>query len=104
MKSFGEIIREQRNKKGLYLRQVAAETEIDQAIISKFEKGVRKPTKEQVLRFAKFYGLEQDKLIVASLSDRVAYDLQNENLANKVLKVAEKKIEYLKKTEKKINI
>ena len=46
------MIARAREEKGLFLRQVAAEMEIDQAIISKFERGDRKPTKEQVLKFA----------------------------------------------------
>lgn len=47
MKTFGEVIRSSRESKGLYLRQVAAAMDIDQALISKFEKGDRKPSKEQ---------------------------------------------------------
>ena len=97
MNSFGDIIRKAREEKGLFLRQVAAEMEIDQAIISKFERGDRKPTKEQVLKFAKFYKLDKEELLVAWLSDKVAYDLQGENLADKVLKAAEHKIKYKKK-------
>jgi transcriptional regulator with XRE-family HTH domain len=81
----------------LFLRQVAAELDIDQAIISKFERNERKPTKEQVLKFAKFYKLDKETLLVEWLSDKVAYDLQDENLANKVLKAAEQKIKYKKK-------
>lgn len=99
MESFSQILREERKKRGLYLRQVAAGTEIDQAIISKFEKGERKPTREQVLRIAKFFKLKTDELLVIWLSDRVAYDLQNEKNSRKVLRVAEKKIEYLKKNK-----
>ncbi len=97
MKAFGEIIREQRIKRGLVLRQVAAATDIDQATISKYEKCERKPSKMQVLQFAKLYNLDQDTLIVAWLSDKVAYDLQNERLADKVLKVAEQKVKYIAK-------
>lgn len=97
MNSFGDIIRKAREEKGLFLRQVAAELEIDQAIISKFERGDRKPTKEQVLKFAKFYKLDKEELLVAWLSDKVVYDLQDENLADKVLKAAEQKIKYKKK-------
>lgn len=100
MESFSQIIRQERGKKGLYLRQVAAGTDIDQAIISKFEKGERKPTREQVLRIAKFYGIKQDKLLIAWLSDKVVYDLQNEKISGEVLKVAEKKIKYQKRQEK----
>lgn len=97
MESFSQIIRKKRKERGLYLRQVAAGTDIDQAIISKFEKGERKPTREQVLRIAKFYGIKQDKLLVTWWSDKVAYDLKNERIASEVLKVAEQKVQYLKK-------
>ncbi|GAB4467984.1 MAG: hypothetical protein OHK0057_08360 [Thermoflexibacter sp.] len=71
--------------------------DIDQAIISKFERNERKPTKEQVLKFAKFYKLDKDELLVAWLSDRVVDDLQDENLADKDLKAAEEKIKHKKK-------
>lgn len=97
MNSFGNIIRNAREEKGLFLRQVAAELDIDQAIISKFERNERKPTKEQVLKFAKFYKLNKDELLVAWLSDKVIDDLQGENLADKVLKAAENKIKNKKK-------
>ncbi len=97
MYTFGDLIRLARENKGLFLRQVAAELDIDQAIISKFQRNERKPTKEQVLKFAKFYKLDKDELLVAWLSDRVVDDLQDENLANKALKAAEEKIKHKKK-------
>jgi len=96
MKSFGEIIKKAREENNYFLRQVAAELDIDQAIISKFERGERKPTKKQVLKFASFFKLDKDKILVAWLSDKVVYDLENETLAEQALKVAEKKIQYLK--------
>jgi len=97
MKTFGEIIREERENKGLFLRQVAAALDIDQAVISKFEKGERKPSREQVMKFAKYYKLDKELLIVAWLSDKVVYELQDEKLANEALKAAEEKINYNKK-------
>ncbi len=100
MKSFGEIIKEARETKGLYLRQVAAELDIDQAIISKFEHGERKPSKEQVILFAGFFKLDKEDLLIAWLSDKVVYDLKDETLADKALKVAEQKIRYKRKTIK----
>jgi len=96
MESFGEIIKKAREENNYFLRQVAAELDIDQAIISKFERGERKPTKKQVLKFASFFKLDKDKILVAWLSDKVVYDLENETLAEQALKVAEKKIQYLK--------
>jgi transcriptional regulator with XRE-family HTH domain len=97
MKTFGEIIRVERENKGLFLRQVAAALDIDQAVISKFEKGERKPSREQVIKFAKYYKLDKELLIVAWLSDKVVYELQDEKLANEALKAAEEKINYNKK-------
>lgn len=97
MNTFGDLIRLARENKGLFLRQVAAELDIDQAIISKFERNERKPTKEQVMKFAKIYKLDKDELLVAWLSDRVVDDLQDENLADKALKAAEEKIKHKKK-------
>ena len=94
MNSFGEYLRSRREQLGLPLRKVAAELDIDQAIISKFERNERKPTKEQVLKFAKFYKLDKETLLIEWLSDKVAYELQGENLAGKVLKAAEQKIKY----------
>jgi ribosome-binding protein aMBF1 (putative translation factor) len=96
MHSFNELIKSAREARGLFLRHVAAEMDIDQAIISKFERGERKPTKEQVLKFASFYGLDKEKLLIAWLSDKVAHEIQNEDFAEKALKVAEKKVKYLK--------
>lgn len=96
MKSFGEIIREEREKRNLILRHVSANLDIDQAIISKFERGTRKPTKEQVIKFARFYHLDESKLIIAWLSDKVAYEIFREDDIEKVLQVAEEKINYLK--------
>ncbi|WKN40571.1 helix-turn-helix domain-containing protein [Tunicatimonas pelagia] len=96
MMSFGEIIRRAREEKKIILRKVAAELDIDQAIISKFERGERKPTKEQVLKFASFYDLNENELVIAWLSDKVVYDLAEEDYAQEALKAAEEKIQYIK--------
>jgi HTH-type transcriptional regulator, competence development regulator len=99
METFGDKIRIARERSSLFLRQVAAELDIDQAIISKFERGERKPSRKQVLKFAKFYKINEDELIVAWLSDKVAYEIGDENLACDALKVAEEKIKYVQNTK-----
>jgi len=100
MDSFGDIIRAEREKSKLYLRQVAAAMEIDQAVISKFEKGDRKPTKEQVEKFADYFQIDKANLITVWLSDRIVYTIQDEEFAENALKVAEKRIKYLKNHDK----
>ena len=95
MKRIGEIIRELREQKSLLLRQVAAEIEIDQALLSKIERNERMPTKEQVKRFAKFFGKSENELLVAFLSDKLVYEVRDEEVALKAMQVAEKKINYI---------
>lgn len=96
METFGDIIRTERENKGLILRQVASALDIDQAIVSKFERGERKPSKEQVEKFAKFYNIDRDKLITSWLSDQIASTIYYEENIEELLKVAEKKALYLK--------
>lgn len=93
-KSFGDAIREQREEKQLPLRKVAAYLDIDQAILSKIERGRRKATREQVLKLAAFFQVDEDNLLVAWLSDKLMYDLGEEKLSMKALKATEERIAY----------
>jgi transcriptional regulator with XRE-family HTH domain len=94
MKNFAETIRKAREDKGFILRKVASITDIDQSIISKLEKGERKPTREQVLKLADCYELDRNSLIIDWKSDLVYYSIQDEELATEILKVAEEKVKY----------
>ena len=96
METFGDIIKTERESKSLLLRQVASALEIDQAIISKFERGERKPTKEQVEKFAEFYNLDKNQLVTSWLSDKLASYVLDEENGEEALKVAEEKVKYLK--------
>ena len=96
METTGEIIRKQRESKGLRLRQVAAYLDIDQAILSKIERNERKPTKDHIIKLAEILKLDRDELIIQFMSDKIAYEIANEECAKRVLKLAEKKVNYLK--------
>lgn len=99
MLSIGEQIRELRESQGLPLRKVAAELDIDQSILSKIERGERKATKEQIIQIAQIFSVDEKELLINYLSDRVLYDLKDEDLATDALKVAEKKIKYMTKKQ-----
>ena len=99
MKSIGEIFRELREQKSLLLRQVAAEIEIDQALLSKIERNERLPTKDQVLKLADFFGKDKNELLVSFFSDKLIYEVRNEEVALKAMQVAEKKINYIIKSK-----
>ena len=100
MDSLGDTIRKLRENKELPLRTVAAFLDIDQAILSKIERGQRKPTREQVLSLAKYFNVKQNDLLVAWLSDKLVYELQNEEVALMALQLAEEKVKYNKTKHK----
>ena len=97
MESLGIRIKQLREKLELPLRTVAAYLDIDQAVLSKIEHGHRKATRTQVLQLAKYFKANENDLIVAWLSDKLAHEIQDEALAKQALKEAEKKVDYLKK-------
>ena len=99
MKTLGDTLKCAREKKDLILRKVAAEVEIDQSLISKFEKNERKPTKQQIVRLAKFYKLSESELIINWFSEKIAEELKYTESTSEILKVAEEKINYYKTQE-----
>lgn len=96
METIGQILRNKRQSLGLLLRQVSAYVDIDQAILSKIERNERKPTKEMLDKLAEILKLDKDELLIQFISDKIVYEIVDEDCASKVLKVAEKKIQYLK--------
>lgn len=99
MKSLGDTLKCAREEKELILRKVAAEVDIDQSLISKFEKNERKPTMEQIVRLAKFYGLPENELMINWYSEKIAEELKYTESTSEILKVAEEKINYFKAQE-----
>lgn len=97
VKKIGELIREQREKKGLLLRQVASLLEIDQALLSKIERGERNATRQHIIKLAEVLAIDKDELLIQFFSEKIAYEIADEDVAKRTLKVAEKKVEYLKK-------
>lgn len=96
MRTLGDTLKSARLKKNMILRKVAALVDIDQSLISKFEKNDRKPTKEQIIRLAKFYELSKSELIINWYSEKIAEELKYTESTSEILKVAEEKIKYYK--------
>ncbi len=99
MDSFGDKIRKLREDNDLPLRVVTSFLEMDQAILSKIERGQRKATREQVINLSKFYKTDENELLIAWLSDKLVYEVRDEEVALKAMQVAEKKINYIIKNK-----
>lgn len=94
MKTTGEILREKREMKGMLLRHVSAKIDVDTAILSKIERGERKATREQINKLAEILELDKKTLLINYLSEKILYEIQDEDLGIQALKVAEKSIKY----------
>lgn len=94
--TFGENIRELRVSAGLPLRKIAAQLDIDPSLLGKIERNDRQPTKEQIKKLAQIFGQDEDYLLSEYLSDQIAYKILEEESDLNLLKVVEKKVEYLK--------
>lgn len=99
MKTVGQILRSKRQKLGLLLRHVAAYVNIDPAILSKIERNERKPSKEMLHKFSEILKLDKEKLIIQFMSEKIAYEIADEDCASKVLKAAERKVKYLRSNQ-----
>lgn len=96
MSTLGLKLRELREQAGLSLRKAAMQVDVDVALLSKMERGERKFSKELVLKLANLYKVDSNKLIIDFLSEKVLYELEDEDLGLEALKVAEKKMKYKK--------
>ena len=96
------LLKNAREKKGLKTRELAHLLEIDQALVSKFESGTRKPTKEQILKLANLLEIDYETLMVAWLKEKILYEIGDDNLALKALKVAEEEIKLNKKSSERL--
>jgi transcriptional regulator with XRE-family HTH domain len=97
MESLGGTIRKLRESMELPLRTVAAFLDIDQAILSKIERSQRKATREQVIKLAAYFKTNENDLLIAWLSDKLLYEVEDEDLALKALQVAEERVRYITK-------
>lgn len=94
MDSLGNTIRKFRENKNLPLRTVAAFLDIDQAILSKIERGQRNASRTLVLKLAEFFEISENDLLICWLSDKLVHEMADEYIALKALQVAEEKMQY----------
>ncbi|MEM6737962.1 MAG: helix-turn-helix transcriptional regulator [Bacteroidota bacterium] len=94
--TFGEFLRKLREDQDLPIRKVAANLDIDSSTLSKIERGERSASKDLVKKAASFFNQNEQSLMIRFLSDKVAYQIIDEESSEEILKVAEQEIKYLK--------
>ena len=94
--SFGEHIRKLREEHKLPIRKVASVLDIDPSTLSKIERGERTANKEMLPQLADLFNVDEKTLSLILFSDKVAYQILEEENSDEILKVAEEKIQYLK--------
>lgn len=95
--TFGERIRHLRKEQNLPQRKVAALLDIDTSLLAKYERNERQPSKEIIVKIAGIFKADSEDLITEALTDKIAYQILEEEADSKILRVAENKVEYLKK-------
>ncbi len=95
------LLKNAREQKGLKTREVAQLLGIDQALISKFENGSRKPTKDQVKKLATLLGIDFETLMVAWLKEKIIYEIGQDEFALKAMNIVREEIQNSYVTVKK---
>lgn len=98
VETFGEMLRKLRETNEMPLRKLAALLDLDQSTLSKIERNERNANTDLIEKVATIFKVSKKDLQVNFLSDKVAYELLEEEFGVEALQVAEEKIKYLRKT------
>lgn len=71
MHTIGKILKTIREERGLQLRQVAIESNIDLTLLSRIENGKRMPSESLLFKLAETYGLDSNLLVLQLVSDKI---------------------------------
>lgn len=92
--SIGDTLKEIRETRGFNLQDVALKTDINYTVLSRIETGKRLPTKPQVQSLANFYNYSEQELTKYLISDKILYEIQNEDFGLEGFLLAEQRIKY----------
>ncbi|MGJ1356878.1 helix-turn-helix transcriptional regulator [Sphingobacterium thalpophilum] len=86
----GEKVRELREANNVLLRQLAAQLDMDTALLSKMERGDRAFRKEDLLKIASIFKVSERELLIVWLADKVLKVVDNESYKKESLKLVMK--------------
>ncbi|MSP84231.1 MAG: helix-turn-helix domain-containing protein [Flavobacteriaceae bacterium] len=88
-----QLLKNAREKKNLKTREVAHLIGIDQSLISKFESGSRKPTKDQIIKLASILEIDLETLMIAWLKEKIIYEIGSDEFAIKAMNLVREEAE-----------
>lgn len=86
------LLKNAREQKGFTTRQVSEALGIDQALISKFENGLRRPTQSQLLALSQLLDIDRESLMVSWLKEKILETIGGHEFGWQALKAAEQQI------------
>lgn len=90
---FAEKIRQLREEKQLFQRQISAALEIDNALYCKIERGDRFAKREQVIKLAELFHVELNDLLVLWLANKLITTIGDDiNLSSTALNIVKNNI------------
>lgn len=93
--TFGETLRRLRENNKMPLRKLAALLEIDQSTLSKIERSERKANRTLIEKLSYIFNVNQYDLYINYITDKMAFELINEEKPIDILKIIKAKIDYL---------
>ena len=91
--TFGEFIRRKRMENGVTLRQVSNAADIDQSTMSKIERNELTAPQRIIKPLSEKLGVEYRELQIKFLSEKIYYELKQEDYSIESLEIAKKRLE-----------
>jgi Fic family protein/DNA-binding Xre family transcriptional regulator len=88
------ILKTAREQKNIKTRELAQLLGIDQALISKFENGSRKPTRDQITKLASALEINYEELMIAWLKEKIYAEIGDDQLVFKAILQVQEEMSY----------
>jgi len=101
MKSFGNFLRSEREKRELTQTEFGAMIGINSSAISRIENGTQKFSKTKLLKLSQILEIEIEDVKNLFFADKFANEAYNNNCSESVFLAAEKSVKYIKQINSK---
>ena len=92
--SFSEKIRLLREEKNLTLRKAAADLDIDQSLLSKYELGKRLPPQKFVRSLAEYFKIDERELLALFISEKIFHETEDKVTIELALKITQRRLQH----------